>query len=123
MAQLFELPNFNAIMFKSFELPKVDALVAPYKALNELALANVEKLVALQSTNYVKYSNLALASLKEAAAVTDVEQSKAFAEKQVELSKKVASDIQADVQVASDMSKAYVAELQSVVAASVKKAA
>ncbi len=110
-------------MTKAFELPNVDALVAPYKALNELALANAEKLVALQSANYVKYSNLVLANLKEAAALTDIEQSKAFAEKQVELSKKIAEDVKADANVVVEIGKAYVAELQSVVAASAKKVA
>ncbi len=123
MAQLFELPNFNAIMIKSFELPKVDTLVTPYKALNELALANIEKLIALQTKNLEKYSTLALNSVKEASAVTDVDKSQAYFKKQAELSKKVAEDVKADVDVVSDMSKAYVAELQSIVAASVKKVA
>lgn len=109
------------MMTKAFELPNVDALVAPYKALNELAQANVEKLVALQSKNFQKYSELALANLKEAATVTDVEQSKAFAEKQIELSKKIAEEAKADVQLVADMGQAYVAELQSVVAENVNK--
>ena len=77
----------------------------------------------LQSANYVKYSNIALAALKEASAVTDVEQSQAYFEKQAELSKKVAEDVKADIQVVAEIGKAYVAELQSVVAASVMKSA
>ena len=110
-------------MAQSFELPNVDTLVAPYKALNELALANAEKLIALQSANYVKYSNVVLASLKSASEISDVEQSKTFIEKQTAVSQQVAEDVKADVQVVADMGKAYVAELQSVVAASAKKAA
>ena len=110
-------------MAQAFEFPNVDAFMAPYKALNELALANAEKLITLQSGNYIKYSNIALASLKEAAAVTDVEQSQAYFKKQTELSTKVAEDVKADVNVVAEIAKAYVDELQSVVAESAKKVA
>ncbi len=109
-------------MAKSFELPNIDALMAPYKALNELAMANAEKLISVQSANYVKYSNMALASLKEAAVVTNVEKSKAYFKKQADLTRQVTEDLGSDVNVVAEMGNAYVAELQSVLVSSAKVA-
>lgn len=110
-------------MAQSFELPNIDALIAPYKALNELAQANVEKLVALQTKNFSKYSEMALNSVQEAAKLTDMDQSQAYLAKQGELSKKVAEDIAADLKTVADMSQAYAAEAQKVVAENASKIA
>ncbi len=110
-------------MAQSFELPNIDALMAPYKVLNELAQANVEKLVALQTRNLAKYSTLALNSVQEVSKLTDIKQSQAYFDKQGELSKKVAEDIAADLKVVAEMSQAYAAEAQKVVADSAKKVA
>ena len=110
-------------MANSFELPNIDALIAPYKALNDLAQANVEKLVALQTKNFTKYSEMALNSVKEASALTDMEQSQAYLAKQAELNKKVAEDMAADLKAVAEMSQAYAAEAQKVVAESAKKVA
>ena len=110
-------------MAQSFELPNIDALIAPYKALNELAQANVEKLVALQAKNFGKYSEMALTSAKEASALTDLEQSQAYLAKQGELSKKVAEDIAADLKAVAEMSQAYAVEAQKVISESAKKGA
>lgn len=114
-------------MINQFELPKFDlsqaeVFIAPYKALNNLAIANTEKLVALQAANVVKYTNVAIGNLKEAATITDVEGSKAFFEKQAEVAQQVAEDVRADVQEVTEINKAYIAEVQSVFQANVEKA-
>lgn len=114
-------------MINQFELPKFDVsqaeeFFAPYKALNALAIANTEKLVALQAANFVKYSNVAINNLKEATAVSDVEGSKAFFEKQAEVAQQVAEDVKADVSEVTELNNAYFAEVQSVFQANVEKA-
>lgn len=110
-------------MAQSFELPNIDALIAPYKALNDLAQANVEKLVALQTKNFSKYSEMALNSVQEASKLTDMEQSQAYLAKQGELSKKVAEDIAADLKTVAEMSQAYAVEAQKVVSENASKIA
>ncbi len=114
-------------MTNQFELPKFDfaqaeEFFAPYKALNNSALANTEKLVALQAANFVKYSNIALNNLKEAATVTDLEQSQAFFKKQAEVAQEVAENLKADGQEIVELGQAYAVEAQSVFTANVEKA-
>lgn len=109
-------------MAQKFELPNADEMMAPFKALNDLAMANAEKLVALQSKNFEKYSKMALSSVQEASTLTDMDQSQAYLAKQGELSKKAAEDIAADLKAVAEMSQAYAAEVQKVVAEGVEKA-
>lgn len=114
-------------MMNQFELPKFDLsqaeeFFAPYKALNALAIANAEKLVALQANNFVKYSSVAITNLKDAAEISDAEGSKVFFEKQVEVAQQVAEDVKADVQEVVELNKAYFAEVQSVFQSNVEKA-
>jgi phasin family protein len=109
-------------MAQQFELPKADELLAPFKALNELALSNAEKLVSMQSKNFEKYSKIALSSLQEAAQVSDLEQSQAYFTKQGEVSKKVAEDMAADMKEVAELGQAYAAEVQKLMSESVSKA-
>ena len=109
-------------MFPTFEMPKAEEFLAPFQSLNALAMSNMEALVALQTKNFEKYSTLTLATIKEASAITDIEQSKAFMEKQAELSKQVTEELTADATTVVEMSKAYTAEVQKLVAANVEKA-
>ena len=78
-------------------------------------------MVALQSKNFEKYSALVLANMKEAAQVSDLEQSKAFFEKQADLSKQVAEDFAADVQEFAELGKEYAEEMQKLVTENVEK--
>ena len=110
-------------MAPTFEFPNAEEMLAPFKTLNELAMANAEKLVSLQSKNFEKYSNIVLSNMKEAAQVSDLEQSKAFFEKQAELSKQVAEDFAADVQEITDLGKEYATEVQKLVTENVEKLA
>ncbi len=115
------------IMMNQFELPKFDLsqaeeFVAPYKTLNALAIANVEKMVALQANGFVKYSSIAINNLKEAAEVSDAEGAKVFFEKQAEVAQQVAEDVKADVQEVVELNKAYFTEVQSVFQSNVEKA-
>lgn len=109
-------------MFQTFELPKAEEFFAPIQSLNELAVSNMEKLVALQTKNFEKYSALTLANIKEASSITDLEQSKEFFEKQAELSKKVTEELTADATVVAEIGKSYAAEVQALVTANVEKA-
>ncbi len=114
-------------MAQKYELPKAEEFLAPFKALNEVTLANAEKLVALQSKNFEKYSKIALSSLQEAAKVSNLQQSQAYFTKQGEVSKQVAEDFAADLKEVAELGQSYVAEVQKLVsegvATATKKAA
>lgn len=114
MSDVFEIPTIDQA--------KVEEFLAPYKALNTLAISNTEKLVTMQAASFLKYSNIALASAKEANEITDIEGTKAYIEKQVDVAKQVAEDMKADVQVIIDMNKAYFDEVKSVFTDNVEKA-
>ena len=103
------------------EFPKAEELLAPMKALNELALSNAEKMIKLQSQNFEKYSKLALGTMQEATSVRDLEASKAFFTKQGEVSKKVAEDMAADMKTYADLGQSYMAEVQKVVSENIAK--
>lgn len=110
-------------MAKQFELPNAEEFLAPLKALNELAIANTEKLVALQSKNFEKYSKIALSSLQEASQIADLEQSQEYFKKQGEVSKQVAEDLAADAQEVAELGQSYAAEVQKMVTEAGKKVA
>lgn len=109
-------------MVQNIEMPKADEMLAPFKAFNELALANVEKLVAMQTKNFEKYSKIALGSLQEATKVSDLEQSQAYFTKQGEISKKVAEDFAADMKAVVELSQSYMEDAQKLVSENVTKA-
>ncbi len=109
-------------MIKQFELPKAEELLAPYKTLTTLAIANTEKLVALQSKNFQKYSAVAIENFKKAAEVSDIEQAQAYFKNQAEVAQELAEGVKADTQEALELNKAYFSEVQSVFSANVEKA-
>ena len=109
-------------MTQKIEMPKAEEILAPFKAFNELALANVEKLVAMQTKNFEKYSKIALSSMQEAAKITDLEQSQAYFTKQGELSKKVAEDFAADMKAIAELGQSYLTDAQKLVSENVAKA-
>ncbi|MCB1757699.1 MAG: phasin family protein [Gammaproteobacteria bacterium] len=109
-------------MAQQFAFPQAEEFLAPFKAFNELALANAEKLVALQSKNFEKYSQLALSNLQEAVQVSDLEQSKAYFAKQGDLSKQVAEDLTADLKEVIELGQAFTADVQKLMSENVAKA-
>ncbi|HBR99208.1 MAG TPA: hypothetical protein DD979_17795 [Gammaproteobacteria bacterium] len=108
-------------MTPTFDVPNAEEIFAPYKALSDLALANAEKLVSLQSKNFLKYSNVVIANLKEAAQCTDMDQSREFFEKQADLSKQVAEDFSADMKEVAEIGQAYAVEVQKLFSENAEK--
>lgn len=109
-------------MAQPFTFPQADEFLAPFKAFNELALANAEKMVALQSKNFEKYSQLTLSNMQEAAKLTDLEQSKAYFAKQSDLGKKIAEDFTADMKEVVALGQAFTADVQKLVTENIAKA-
>jgi phasin family protein len=108
-------------MAQKFELPKTDDFLTPFKAFNDLALANAEKLVSMQTKNFEKYSKIALTSMQEAAEVTDIEASQAFFAKQNEVTKQVAEGFAADLKVFAEFGQSYTDDLQKVAKTNIEK--
>lgn len=103
------------------ELQKTADLIAPMKALNELALSNAEKMIKLQTSSYEKYSTLALDTLQEATSVSDLESSRSFLTKQADVSKKVAADLTDEMKAYAELGNAYLKEIQKVMSDSLAK--
>jgi len=112
MATKAKAPEFN-----------IEAVFAPVKALNELALANTAKVVDMQFAAARKYADMALANVREMAELNDPAAVQAYVAKQPEAMKALAEGMAADAQEITKLGVAYVQEAGKVVAESVKKAA
>ena len=105
-------PNLNVNM---------QELLAPAKALNELALAKYERVVDLQLQAAARLSSVVLSASKEALEVQNVEGAQAFLEKRREIAAQVAQDMVRDAQIVAEISKEYAEEAGKVVAENVSK--
>ena len=102
---------------------KTEEMLAPARALNELALAKLERLVELQLDNTRKYTTVALDSMKAAMAVKDAEGVKSYTEQQAEVARKTAETMVEDGKVLVAMGKEYSEEVQSILKSSFEKVA
>ncbi len=112
-------------MKQSYKLTDTEVLLKSYKALAELVVANAEKLVSLQTKHFMEHSDVACSNVKDAASISDLEQSIAFFQKQTEIAKHVAETGRQDATELSklsqayaddivELSNAYIADIQSV---------
>ncbi len=106
---------------------QTEDLLSVVKTLNGLAVANVERLIDLQIDGLRKYSDVALASWKDALAVKDIESGQAYFAKQGQVAQDVVKNLAEDAKVVAEIGNEYANEVQKVVADSVatvtKKAA
>ena len=93
---------------KFFEQTKT--LGAPVVKANKLAVASLEKLVALQLSTLQSYTDLTIARLKAAAEVTDLKSLQAFAADQVELAKSLGQKLMDDAKAYADLGAGVKAE-------------
>ena len=93
----------------------VQELLAPAQALNELALAKVERAVDLHLQAVVRLSSVMLAATKEALEVHDVAGAQAYLQKRQEVANQVAQDLVRDAQTVAELGKEYVEEAGKVV--------
>ena len=94
---------------------KTEELLAPARALNELNLANAERLVELQLETTRKYATLVLDGLKEAAAVKDAEGAKDYMVARVEVARSTTESLRGDTEELVKLGRAYVADVQKIV--------
>jgi phasin family protein len=99
----------------------VQELLAPAKALNELALSTVERVVDLQLQVAARLSSAMLAASKEALEVQDVAGAQAYFEKRKEVAAQVAQDLAKDAQTIVELGKEYAEGAGKVMTANVSK--
>ena len=99
----------------------VQELLAPAKALNELALAKFERVVQLQLQSAARLSSVMLSASKEALEVQNVEGAQAYLEKRREVASQVAQDLVKDAQSVAELGKEYVEEVGKVMSTNVTK--
>ena len=93
---------------------QVDKYLAPFRELNALAVENAEKVIDMQMKYIEENAKIGLESMKEAAAITDVEGLKAYMTKQAEVSKTLAERTMADGRSMVELGNSYTAELQKI---------
>ena len=96
-----------------------EKISAPVKSLNELAIANIEKMAELQMGLASKGIQVAVESLKSASAVTDVEGLKAYCASQNEVAKGLVEDVVASTNTVAELSKTYAEDAKVIVEAAV----
>lgn len=89
-------------------------MMAVAQELNSLAVAEVEKLAALQLATLQNYSVLGINQLKGAAAVNDLDSLKVYLSKQPELLKSVGEKMVADAQALTKIGVEFGVEAQKV---------
>jgi phasin family protein len=92
-----------------------EKFTAPTKALNELAISNIEKLAALQLSFAEKSIQVAVASLKSASAVTDLEGLKSFYSDQNVVAKGLVEDVVASTSTIAEIGKSYAEDAKGIV--------
>ncbi len=88
---------------------------APVKALNELAIANIEKLAELNLALAEKSVKVSVESLKSASAVSDLAGLKSFYAGQNEVAKGLVEDVVASSSTVAEIGKAYVEDAKGIV--------
>ena len=87
-------------------------LLAPVQALNQLAVNNAEKLVALQIASLERNAALGFSQLRAALEVKDVEAFQAYINNQYELVKTVSDGIAEDAKAVAELGTEFSAKVQ-----------
>ena len=101
-------------------------MVNSFKAMNELALANSEKLVAMNIAQWQKQADVTLAAMRSAMELKDFNDVQAYMTQQGEVAKEVLEGVVADAQTVAKIGEEAAAEFTKLVNANVaaaKKAA
>jgi len=107
---------------KSAIQKQAEDFLAPVKALNELALANAERLVEMQVQSIRDYADVALDNWKAALAVKDIDGAQKYFAKQNEVAQEVAKKLASDAKVVVELGQEYMTEVQKVVTNNFDKA-
>ena len=104
-------------MTQAFDFEKA---MAPSKAFTALAIEKAEALIALNTELLNKYSAMTIANTKAAMEVKDADAAKEYFSKQGEAAKEVMESMMEDSKKVAKISEEYTAEVQKLVAESVK---
>lgn len=104
------IPQFN-----------IEAYMAPSKKLAAMSIANTERLVALNTELFTKYSTLAMTNAKEALTIADVDAATAYMQKQPEVANNVVESIVADAKSVAELGKEYSDSVQQLITDEVVK--
>lgn len=114
-------------MAKSTEFNQIEEVLAPARSLNELAFANVERLVNLQIDSTRKYADICLQNMREAFEIKDLSAAQAYMVKQREVAQNVTENLVNDAKAVAEIGRQYTDKVQKVFAKGVadtsKKAA
>ena len=94
--------------------PQLDKYVAPVRELNELAIDNIEKVVALQIKRLEETTRIGVDQLKGAAAVKDVDGFKVYLGGCAELMRTMTEKAVEDARTAFELGNAYHTEAQRI---------
>lgn len=95
-----------------------DAL-AVLKQVNQLTLANVERLVDLNIESIRKYADVVLGSWKDALVISDLESGQEYLAKQGKVAQEVVKNLADDAKVVAEIGQEYATDVQKVVAENV----
>ncbi len=98
-------------------------VLAPVRALNELAITRTEDVMQAHIERMQKYTAVALEGWRDALAIEDIEGAQKYYAKQGEAAKQMVEEFVADAKAAADFGRNYGAEVQQILTEGVKKAA
>ena len=87
----------------------------PVKAINELNIKNVEKIVNHQVKSLKDSTKIGVDTLKAAASVTDLESWKSFVTGQLEVAKSASEALMSDARAYAEMGQEYTSEVRGIV--------
>ena len=101
---------------------QADKMMAPVRAMNEVAVEKTEKLVKLQTTAFQSYAKLAIDHWREALKVKDADSAKDFMSKHRAYVQTVTEKATKDANAVMELGNDYVAEVQKIFKDSAAKA-
>ena len=89
--------------------------LAPVKAINELTIKNLEKVVNHQVKSFKENAKIGVDSLKAASEITDVESWKAYVTSQLDVARNASESLVSDARAYAEMGQEYTSEVRAIV--------
>lgn len=102
-------------MAKNDIVKSTEEMMAPVRALNELALEHATRVIDMQLSLARKYADMGLASFKAVTTVTDADSAKTYLADQTEAVRKSSESVMADAKAFGQLNVEYVTEAQKIV--------
>ncbi len=92
-----------------------ESYLAPAKAINELTIKNIEKVVNHQVKTIQDNAKIGLESLKSAAEIKDVDGWKAYVTGQLDVARSASENLVSDAKAFAELGQEYTNEIRSIV--------